>query len=117
MHIETPFIHHETLYRLFLFLLPHHQLPLLPLVMRYGPFLTTFLIHLLWIIKVYSSTSQLVTLEDGFDSIYQCLRTNITRAEFNMSPRQEDQQRASRAYEKRYRQLRNTRAYEEEKQA
>ena len=45
MHIETPFIHHETLYRLFLFLLPHHQLPLLPLVTRYGPFLTTFLIH------------------------------------------------------------------------
>jgi hypothetical protein len=32
MHIETPFIHHETLYRLFLFLLPHHQSPLLPLL-------------------------------------------------------------------------------------
>ena len=32
MHIETPFIHHETLYRLFLFLLPHHQSPLFSLV-------------------------------------------------------------------------------------
>ena len=79
------------------------------------PFLTISSIHLPWTIKVYSSNGQFVTLEDVFDSLYRSLRTNITRAEFNTFPRQEDQRRASRAYEKRYRRFRNTRAYEDEK--
>jgi hypothetical protein len=79
------------------------------------PFLRITSIHLPWSIKVYASNGLFVTLEDVFDSIYRTLRTNITNAEFNMFSTQDDQRRATRAYEKRYRRLRNTRAYEEEK--
>ena len=78
-------------------------------------FLTITSIHLPWIIKVYASNALYVTLEDVFDSIYRNLRTNITSAEFNLFSKQDDQRRATRAYEKRYRRHRNTRAYEEEK--
>ena len=78
-------------------------------------FLTITSIHLPWVIKVYASNALYVTLEDIFDSIYRNLRTNITSAEFNLFSKQEDQRRATRAYEKRYRRHRNTRAYEEEK--
>jgi len=79
------------------------------------PFLTITSIHLPWVIKVYASNGVYVTLEDIFDSIYRTLRTNITNAEFNMFSTQDDRRRATRAYEKRYRRLGNTRAYEEEK--
>ena len=79
------------------------------------PFLTVTSIHLPWVIKVYACNGVYVTLEDVFDSIYRNLRTNITGAEFNLFSNQDDQRRATRAYEKRYRRLRNTRAYEEEK--
>jgi hypothetical protein len=78
-------------------------------------FLTITSIHLPWIIKVYASNGSYVTLEDVFVSIYRNLRTNITSAEFNLFSNQDDQRRATRAYERRYRRLRNTRAYEEEK--
>ena len=79
------------------------------------PFLAITCIHLPWTIKVYSSSAPYVTLEDVFISIYLNLRTNITGAEFNLFSKHDDQRRATRAYEKRYRRLRNTRAYEEEK--
>lgn len=78
-------------------------------------FLTITSIHLPWVIKVYASNALYVTLEDVFISIYRNLRTNITGAEFHLFSKQDDQRRATRAYEKRYRRLRNTRAYEEEK--
>ena len=78
-------------------------------------FLTIISIHLPWTIKVYASNALYVSLEDVYDSIYHNLRTNITSAEFNLFSSQDDQRRATRAYEKRYRRLRNTRAYEEEK--
>ena len=78
-------------------------------------FLTISSIHLPWNIKVYASNALYVTLEDVFDSIYRNLRTNITSAEFNLFSNQNDQRRATRAYEKRYRRHRNTRVYEEEK--
>lgn len=79
-------------------------------------FLTIISIHLPWTIKVYASNGSYVTLEDVFDSIYRNLRMNITGAEFNLFSNQDDQRRATRAYEKRYRRRqRNTRAYEEEK--
>jgi hypothetical protein len=81
------------------------------------PFLTITSTHLPWIIKVYSSNGQFVTLEDVFDSIYRSLRRNITSGEFNFFSPQEDQRRATRAYEKRYRRFRNSRAYEEEKRS
>ena len=79
------------------------------------PFITITSIHLPWVTKVYASNGAYVTLEDVFDSIYRNLRTNITAAEFNLFQRHEDQRRATRAYEKRYRRLYNTRAYETEK--
>ena len=79
------------------------------------PYLTVTCIHLPWTIKVYASNAVYVSLEDVFDSIYRNLRTNITGAEFNLFSKQDDQRRATRAYEKRYRRHRNTRAYEEEK--
>jgi len=80
------------------------------------PFLTITSIHLPWTIKVYPSNAVYVSLEDVYDSIYRTLRTNITSAEFNLFSNQDDQRRATRAYEKRYRRHhRNTRAYEEEK--
>lgn len=79
------------------------------------PFLTITSIHLPWKIKVYASNGVYVTLEDIFNSIYRSLRTNITSAEFNLFSTQDDQRRATRAYEKRYRRFRNSTAYEEEK--
>ncbi|KAF8811420.1 hypothetical protein BYT27DRAFT_7208559 [Phlegmacium glaucopus] len=79
------------------------------------PFLTITSIHLPWTIKVYASNGSYVTLEDVFDCMYRSLRTNITSGEFKMFPRPEDQRRATRAYEQRYRRLRNNRAYDEEK--
>ena len=78
-------------------------------------FLTISSIHLPWTIKVYASNGSYVTIEDVFDSIYRTLRTNITSAEFNMFSTQNDQRRATRAYEQRYRRLRNNKAYENEK--
>ena len=79
------------------------------------PFLSITSIHLPWTIKVYASNGLYVTIEDVFYSIYHTLRTNITIAEFNLLSKQNDQRRAARAYEKRYRRLRNNKAYENEK--
>ena len=80
------------------------------------PFLTITSIHLPWIVKVYASNGVYVTVEDVFDSIYRTLRTNITGTEFNLLSKQDDQRRATRTYEKRYRRLRaNTVAYDAEK--
>ena len=78
-------------------------------------FITIGSLHLPWIIKVYASNALYVSLEDVFDSIYRNLRTNITSGEFNLFQNQDDQRRATRAYEKRYRRHRNPRAYDEEK--
>ena len=78
-------------------------------------FLTISSLHLPWTIKVYASNGSYVTLQDIFDSIYRNLRTNITNDEFNLFSTKDDQRRATRAYENRYRRLRDTKAYEEEK--
>ncbi|KAF8967254.1 hypothetical protein BDZ97DRAFT_1656512 [Flammula alnicola] len=71
--------------------------------------------HLPWVIKVYASNGSFVTLEDVFTTIYRALRINITPAEFSSLPSPNDQRRATRAYEQRYRRQRSTRIYEEEK--
>jgi len=78
------------------------------------PSLTIHSIRLPWIIKVYAN-GPYVTLEDVFVSIYRSLRKNITSDEFNMLPSQDDQRRATRAYEERYRRLHDARSYEDEK--
>ena len=64
-------------------------------------------IHLPWAINVRASNGSYVTLEDLFDSVYLSLRTNITSNEFNLLPHQNDQKRATRAYEQRYMRFRS----------
>ncbi|KAF8816859.1 hypothetical protein BYT27DRAFT_7181319 [Phlegmacium glaucopus] len=76
------------------------------------PFFSITLTHLPWNIKVRASNGIYVTLGDVFDSIYHSLRKNITPSEFDSFPHQ---QRATRAYEERYRRLRSTSARDEEK--
>ncbi|KDR67080.1 hypothetical protein GALMADRAFT_80144 [Galerina marginata CBS 339.88] len=71
--------------------------------------------YLPWTIKVYASNRSYVTLEDVYESIYRSLRANVTPSEFNSFPTPNDQRRATRAYEQRYRRQRSTRIYEEEK--
>ena len=71
-------------------------------------------IHLPWTINVYASNGSYVTLEDLFDSVYLSLRTNITTDEFYLL-HQNDQKRATRAYEQRYRRFRSISAHNEAK--
>uniref|UniRef100_A0A8H7Y8Z0 DUF6699 domain-containing protein n=1 Tax=Psilocybe cubensis TaxID=181762 RepID=A0A8H7Y8Z0_PSICU len=71
--------------------------------------------YLPWTIKVHASNGSYITLEDVFDAIYRSLRTNISQSEFNSLPSESDQRRATRAYEQRYRRMRSSRHYEEEK--
>ncbi|CAA7261296.1 unnamed protein product [Cyclocybe aegerita] len=73
--------------------------------------------YLPWTIKVYPSNGRYVTVGDVFDYIYRSLRMNITSNEWNSFPTEHDQRRATRAYEHRYRRLRSTREYEEEKRS
>jgi hypothetical protein len=78
-------------------------------------FITITTPYLPWTIKVHASNGSYITLENVFDAIYRSLRTNITTSEFNSFSSQNDQRRATRAYEQRYRRQRSTRIYEEEK--
>jgi hypothetical protein len=80
------------------------------------PLLSIKSIHLPWIIDVDAFHGFPVTLGDVFDSIYSSLRINVTPAEFNLF-RQEDRQRAVRAYERRHRRLRSASTQDEEKRA
>ncbi|PPQ96886.1 hypothetical protein CVT26_005867 [Gymnopilus dilepis] len=81
------------------------------------PFMIITTPYLPWSIKVHASNGSYVTLEDIFDATYRSLRTNISQADFNSFPSQNDQRRATRAYEQRYRRHRNARLYEEEKRS
>jgi len=79
------------------------------------PFLRITSQHLPWSIKVYSSNNSFVTVDDVLSSIYRSLRTNVAPTEFNTLPSPKHQQRATRAYEERYRRQRSARIYEAEK--
>ncbi|KAF9057785.1 hypothetical protein BJ165DRAFT_1411915 [Panaeolus papilionaceus] len=68
-----------------------------------------------WKIKVYPANGSYVTVEDVLASVYRSLRTNITGQDFTALTNPNDQRRATRAYENRYRRLRDPRAYDEEK--
>ncbi|KAF9473503.1 hypothetical protein BDN70DRAFT_789388, partial [Pholiota conissans] len=68
-----------------------------------------------WKFNVYASSRPYVTFEDVVETIYRTLRMNITQPEFYAAGSSNDQRRASRAYETRYRRLLNTQLYEEEK--
>lgn len=79
------------------------------------PYISIASEYLPWIIEVYASNGSYVTLRDVFNSIHQSLRINVTNAEFNSFPQQRDQLWATRAYQQRYRQFRNTFGHDEEK--
>ena len=69
-------------------------------------FITIISSYLPWTIKVYASNGSYITLQDILTSIYSDLRTNITPTEFKLLPSQHHRNRATRAYEQRYRRLR-----------
>ncbi|KDR65008.1 hypothetical protein GALMADRAFT_260377 [Galerina marginata CBS 339.88] len=73
--------------------------------------------YLPWIIKVHASHRPYLTVGDVFNAVYRYLRTNITKAEFNSlrSVNSLSQQRATCAYEWRYRRHRDARVYRAEK--
>ena len=79
------------------------------------PFLTISSSYLPWVIKIDASNNLFVTVEDVLSSIYRSLRINITLSEFKAFETPTDQQRATHAYEQRYRRHRSARIYEEEK--
>lgn len=62
-----------------------------------------------------ASNGSYVTVGDVVDAVYHILRRNVTAEEFNALPSIKNRQRVTRAYEARYRRLRSSRTYEEEK--
>ncbi|KAF8879388.1 hypothetical protein BD779DRAFT_1552097 [Infundibulicybe gibba] len=71
--------------------------------------------HLPWSIKIYPSRHSVITVSDVLQGIYSALRTNLSASDFYALPTHKDQRRATAAYEARYRRMRGTRAYDEEK--
>jgi hypothetical protein len=75
-------------------------------------------VQLPWSVKVFASRDTgFVTLEDVVLAVHAALRVNITPSDYALLRGKEDQTRAVRAYEERYRRLRSERAYHEEKRA
>ena len=56
-----------------------------------------------------------VTVRDVFDEVYYSLRKNCSSSEYYSLPSEKDRRRATAAYEERYRRLRSSRDYEDEK--
>ncbi|KAF9473225.1 hypothetical protein BDN70DRAFT_817565 [Pholiota conissans] len=67
-----------------------------------------------WKFDVYASNGSYVTFEDVINKIYSSLRKNITGEDF-ATVSSSDQNRATRAYEQRYRRQRSKVAYDDEK--
>lgn len=63
--------------------------------------------YLPWIIKVYASNEPYITVKDILTSLYAAFRTNITSTEFQLLPSHHHRQRATSAYQQRYRRLRH----------
>lgn len=78
------------------------------------PFVSIVSSHLPWSFKVHASNGRYVSLEDVLFTIYRALRVNIIKPEFN-SLASEERRKASNAYQTRYRRLRRSTEYEEEK--
>ncbi|KAF8879378.1 hypothetical protein BD779DRAFT_1423818, partial [Infundibulicybe gibba] len=55
------------------------------------------------------------TVSDVLQGIHNSLRTNLSASEYDALPTHQHQRRATAAYEARYRRVRGTRAYDEEK--
>lgn len=73
--------------------------------------------YLPWPIHIMSSHRHgYITVKDVLDEIYYTLRTNMTGSEFNsLLSSTSDQRRVVKAYEQRYRRIRDLGEYEEEK--
>ena len=88
----------------------HHSLPTATLhesaFVPSRSYITITSSYLPWTIKVYASNGSYITLQDILTSIYSDLRTNITPTEFKLLPSKHHRNRATRAYEQRYRRLR-----------
>lgn len=99
----------------------YHQAPLSSRMLSESAFtqpirtITITTAHLKLTIRISASNGSYLTLRDVLDGMYNALRKNITPAEFNALPTPKDRQRATREYENRYRRLRSSSAYEEEK--
>lgn len=79
------------------------------------PTMTIVSPHLPWVITVRASHGSFVTVYDVFDVVYHTLRTNITPNEYHSLPSQKDMRRVNSAYEQRYRRIRSSREYQDEK--
>ena len=79
-------------------------------------YITIISSYLPWTIKVYASNGSYITLQDILSTIYSELRTNITPTEFQLLPSQHHRNRATRAYEHRYRRLRRPLALPSERE-
>lgn len=71
--------------------------------------------YLPWKITISALNGSYVTLRDVLEGIYVALRKNITSADYNNLQTTGDQHRTKQAYENRYRRLRNSHEYEDEK--
>ncbi|KAF8069275.1 hypothetical protein FPV67DRAFT_1116715 [Lyophyllum atratum] len=77
--------------------------------------LTLLIPHLPWTVTVHASYGPYVTVTDVLEGIYRKLRANISSHEFNSLPSEKDRRRVTSAYEQRYRRIRGSRDYEDEK--
>ncbi|KAF8630282.1 hypothetical protein AX15_003016 [Amanita polypyramis BW_CC] len=73
--------------------------------------------HLPWRISVTARNGSFVTVFDVFDAVYRSLRMQAGESEFQLLPTRGDRDRASAAYQQRYRSIRDRRVYDEEKRA
>jgi hypothetical protein len=71
--------------------------------------------HLPWIIKVTASRDDFITVGDILETIFRTLRANVGSQEFHALPSPKEERRVTAAYEQRYRRIRDSREYEDEK--
>jgi len=79
------------------------------------PSLTIVMSRLPWSVYVTPSHGTFVSVSDVLSAIYRTLRVQITQSEFHSLPSPTDARRVSQTYEQRYKRLRGTVAYAEEK--
>ncbi|KAG6917083.1 hypothetical protein DXG01_003972 [Tephrocybe rancida] len=80
--------------------------------------LTILVPHLPWTVTVYPShpSQGYVSVNDVLEELYHSLRTNITARDYAALPSEKARRQVSLAYEQRYKRVRGTRDYEDEKQ-
>jgi len=79
------------------------------------PFLSLKCVYLPRQIKVYATNGAFVSLNDVFCLVYSTLRANLTEADFYGISSSSDKKRTMKAYESRYRRIRDAVVYQQEK--